>query len=136
MDTNGKFTRIAKMLKWWVNLKFDARRAPRSIVLQTLIGTHMPNNPSSDAEALVCTLGNLHEWLQTRLTIFAAPTVPNPSLSQEDLGRDWDLGDYKLFKQRVESAAGKACEAYLEKDTEKSIRFWRELFGDAFPVNA
>lgn len=135
--TGGKFTRVAKMLKWWVNLKFDARRAPRSIALQTLIGTHMPNNPSSDAEALVCALANLHLWLRDQwLDFLAPPTISNPSLPQENLASNWDLEDYKLFKQRVESAACKACQAYQEENTEKSIRLWRELFGDAFPVNA
>jgi len=132
--TNGKFTRVTKMLKWWCRREFDPRRAPRSIVFQTLIGTHMPANPASDAEALVCTLENLNEWLRSRLVLFSAPSVDNPSLPGEDLARDWDLEDYKLFKQRVESAVKKACEAFLEGNTERSARLWRELFGDAFPL--
>jgi hypothetical protein len=134
--TNGYFTRVTKMVKWWRDLKFASDRAPKSIVLQTLIGQHMPASASSDAEALVHTLVNLHKWLQSQWCDFLAPpTISNPSLPNENLTRDWDLDDYKLFKGRVESAANKACQAYQEEDVEKGVRFWRELFGDAFPVS-
>ncbi len=134
--TNGKFTRVTKMLKWWCRQKFDSNRAPRSIVLQTLIGTHMPNNPSSDAEALTYTLVHLNKWLQSQwLDSLGAPAVYNPSLRGENLARGWDLEDYQLFKRRVLSATKKACEAFLEEDTEKSVRLWRELFGEKFPVS-
>jgi patatin-like phospholipase/acyl hydrolase len=87
----------------------------------------MPNSPSSDAEALVCTLENLNEWLQSRLVVFSAPSVDNPSLPGEDLARDWSLEDYRLFKKRVEGAARKACQAFLEEDTERSERTFKVL---------
>lgn len=134
--TNGRFTRVTKMLKWWCRQKFDPKRAPRSIVLQTLIGQHIPDSPSSDAEALVCTLENLNEWLQSRLVLLSAPSVYNPSLRNEDLAGDWSAKDFELFRRRVESATKKACEAFLEGDTEKSAHLWRDLFGNAFPLTA
>lgn len=135
--TNGYFTRVTKMLKWWCRRVFDPERAPKSIVLQTLIGFHMPDGPSSDAEAVTYTLLNLHQWLQRQSfgDWLAPPSIMNPSLPDENLACDWDVADYQLFKQRVKSATRKACEAYDEEDTERSARLWRKLFGEAFPIS-
>lgn len=135
--TKGEFTRVVKMIKWWRNLKFDLQRAPKSIILETLIGKHMPNNLGSDAEAVVRTLESLHKWLSSQLCDFImVPEISNPSLPEENLTRDWDLEDYKLFKKRIESAANKARQAYDEADPDKSIALWREIFGEDFPVSA
>lgn len=134
--TNGRFTRTAKMMKWWVSNKFDDKRAPKSILLQALLGESMPANPSSDAEALANALGCMDLWLQNQwpADMFGPPTVSNPAFGRENLARDWVHDDYLLFKKRIHTAAGKACQAYQEDDVQKSIQLWREMFGDEFPV--
>lgn len=128
--SNGKFTRVVKMLKWWRNLKFGKDTAPKSILLTTLIGHHIAQGCSSDAEALVLTMESLNVYLRNP---YLVPVIPNPSLANENLARDWTQEQFELFKERFEAATQMARQAYDEEDKGQSISLWRKVFGDAFP---
>ena len=53
-------------------------------------------------------------------------------MSSEDLAEDWDDEHFKIFKRKFDSATQKARKAYDEKDKEKSINLWQELFGQSY----
>lgn len=127
--SEGKFSRIMKMLKHWRDDKFGKDSAPNSILFTTLFGKHMSNGFSSDAEALVLTMENLSNYLNG---ISSIPSVSNPSLPTENLARNWMEDHFKLFRDRFTTATEKARNAYNDEDREKSIKGWQELF-PAFP---
>ena len=129
-EFNGKFTRVAKFLKWWRNRVFGMDSAVKSIILTTLIGEHFSSDCSADADALLGTVRNLNIFLQWNSSV---PRISNPSLSTEDLARDWKQEHYETFKSRVDSLLKKIEDAYHEEDLEKSIEKWRNIFGDVFP---
>jgi len=128
--SNDKFTRVVKMLKWWRNLKFGKDSGPRSMVLTTLVGNHIPSGCSSDAEALVLTMESMNAYLSSS---YLVPVIPNPSLANENLARDWTQEQFELLKERFQAATEKARKAYEEQDKDQSISLWQELFGGAFP---
>ncbi|RMG23376.1 MAG: nucleotidyltransferase, partial [Methanobacteriota archaeon] len=129
-EFNGKFTRVVKFLKWWRNRVFGKDCAVKSIILTTLIGKNFSSDCSTDADALLGTVSNLHDFLQWHSSV---PCIPNPSLSTENLARDWKQEHYETFKNRVAALLKKIEDAYEEEDLEKSVEKWREIFGDEFP---
>ncbi len=127
--TDGRFVRVVKLLKWWRDRTFAPRSAPRSVVLEQLVGQHMPTSAGSDAEALTRTLERIHMELWPWV-----PFIRNPSLFGEDLARDWAGEAYAYFRRRVQSAAKKARTALETGDGARSRWLWSELLGPEFPV--
>lgn len=130
LNSGRKFNRIVKMLKHWRDLKFGQESGPKSILLTTLLGNHMANGYSSDAEALVITMETLVDYLHGYLLV---PRAANPSLPEENLARDWMQEYFDLFKERFKVATKKARTALDEENRDKSLKLWIELFGDSFP---
>lgn len=129
-ELGGKLTRVVKFLKWWRNRVFGKDSAVKSIILTTLIGENFSSDCSTDADALLGTVRNLNDFLQQHPYV---PQVPNPSLSTENLARDWKQEHYEIFRNRVSSLFKKIADAYEEEDLEKSVEKWRKIFGDEFP---
>ncbi len=122
-----------KMVKWWRNLKVGEDSAPKSIVLQTLVGHRIPSASSSHAHAVVTTLESLWELLGRLAQV---PRVMNPSMPDENLARDWGQEGFERFKEHLQRAARLSRQALDHKDLDRSIDIWRELFGERFPVNS
>lgn len=130
-STGGKFTRIAKYLKWWRNCKLDQDTGLKSIILTTIVGNHMNEEFPSDGEALVRCMEAIARELKSQA---AVPTIWNPSMpiGEENLARDWDEDDFKSFKSKFLKAAVTARAAYDEGNRDRSVKLWSEIFGDAF----
>lgn len=127
--SEGRFVRVVKALKWWRDQTFAAISAPRSIVIEQLVGRHMPRRADSDAEALTRTLERIDAELWPWV-----PFIWNPSLFGEDLARDWCAEAYDLFRRRLRSAAHKARAALDAGDAARSRRLWSEFLGPEFPA--
>jgi hypothetical protein len=130
-STGGKFTRVTKYLKWWRNLKLGQDSQLKSIILTTIVGTHMNEEFSSDAEALV----NCMECIANELEYqFFVPTIWNPSLQigQENLAKDWGQADFEAFKTEFLKATETARAAFDEEARDKSVKLWASVFGDEF----
>lgn len=130
-ETNGKFSRITKMIKYWRDNNVGQDTAPKSIVLTTIIGSNVKGY-NSDAETLVVTLENMVNNIDTYLKD-DEPYVENPTLQGENLARDWDKDSFEIFKRKLIKFASKAREALEEEDKDKSIKLWQDIFGSKFP---
>lgn len=130
-ETNGKFNRIVKMIKYWRDNNVGHNTAPKSITLITIIGSHVEGY-NSDAETLVVTLENMVDNIDTYLKN-NEPYVENPTLEGENLARDWDKDSFDIFKRKLIRFASKAREALEEEDKDKSIELWQNIFGSKFP---
>lgn len=131
-DADGKFTRVAKFIKYWRDKTVGKDTAPKSILLTTIIGLNMVGK-NSDAESLVLTLENIVENLDSIL-VDDEPYVENPSLEGENLARDWDKSKYDIFKTKLEKFAKDARSAYDDTDKESTIKKWQDIFGsEDFP---
>ena len=107
----------------------------KSILLTTLLGIQVldsDENPSKfgDLPQALKTLSNrLNDFLQANPTM---PRIENPVLLGEDFTRDWDETKYKNFRDKFDTYNRKINEAFEEKDHNKSVKKWREIFGDDF----
>lgn len=126
--TNGRFTRIARMLKHWRNQAFDSLARPPSVGFEVMMANCWPLYTNSDASAVSGILRQIsnrftHTW----------PTAMNPSLWGEDLLRDWSSDNYRGFMTKLRASADLAEQALREPDEGRSIELWQRLFRTRFP---
>ncbi len=60
------------------------------------------------------------------------PEIKNPVLPSENFNRKWDERKYRNFREKFYIYNDRINQAYYEKDHNKSVRLWREIFGDQF----
>lgn len=128
----NSFYSIVKMLKWWRNLKYTEKGSPKSILLTTLVGMHLPDDSKSLDEALLQTMRGINDYLVSHATV---PAVVNPSLPDERLSDSWALADYLSFKAQWARATATAQEAIESQDEGATIDLWNStyLFDGTFP---
>ena len=129
--TDGRFVRVAKMLKHWRNQALPESARPPSIALEVMIAQAWPILlSSSDADAVS---GVLRQLSNNLMFSFSTPRLMNPSLQNENLLRDFDDDHLRAFKTRLDEAARLADAARREYDEDRSIGLWQRLFRARFP---
>ena len=126
--TNGRFTRVVRMLKHWRNQAFEAGVRPPSVGFEVLIANSWPFFANSDAAALSGVLRHVATYYS-----FVRPTAMNPSVSNEDLLSSWSHQHYDVFMMELSAAADLANEALSETNEGRSIGLWQRLFRTRFP---
>ena len=97
--TNGRFVRVAKMLKHRRNQALFKDARPPSVGLEVMIAQAWPFfASSSDADAVSDVLRQLSNgfWFS-----FSVPRLMNPSLQNENLFRDFDPGPLRDLQERT-----------------------------------
>ena len=126
--TNGRFTRVVRMLKHWRNQAFSATVRPSSVGFEVIVANSWPYYANSDASVVS---GVLRQCVN--LFMFSRPTAMNPSLPNEDLLKPWSHEYHEVFKTEVASAADVAEDALRETHEGRSIGQWQRLFRRRFP---
>lgn len=130
--TNGNLKLVTRLLKYLRDHK-KTFTAP-SILLTTLIGDTVYDWEEAAPfktvpDALLTVILRINRFLQSRPTM---PEIQNPALPGEDFTRHWDQAKYSHFRAMVASYARRIEDAYTDDDEERSVRKWRDLFGDGF----
>ena len=131
--TNGRFVRVAKMLKHWRNQALPKNARLPSIALEVMIAQAWPFLANSDADAISRVLRNLANNLRFS---FSVPRVMNPSLQNENLLRDLEPDQLETLKAGLSEAADIAEGGRRELDQARSISLWQRLFRTRFPQRA
>lgn len=126
------YRRTVMMLKRWRDQQQNVRTAIKSIVLQVLVATCMPQIPD-DAERIAATFRNLHNLLKA---LPRAPEVSNPVLPSENLAARWTVESFRSFVIELDEAVQWSTKALGAADEVEAADAWRELFGDDFPLLA
>ena len=130
---DNNFRKVVRLLKFLRDHKGNF--SAKSILLTTLLGnrvreTDVYSEDFSDVPTALKTLLNrLNDFLQMHENM---PNVKNPVMPEEDFDRHWDQVKYSNFRDKINLNNGRVNEAYIEEDHNKSVKKWRELFGDDF----
>ena len=125
-----KVTRLLKFLR-----DHKSNYSIESIVLTTLLGNCVYDSDKnssefSDVPQALKTLSNrVNDFLKSHQEM---PTIENPVLSWEDFNRNWDKTKYRNFREKFDLYNTRIDKAFEEKDHNKSVELWQELFGDNF----
>ncbi|MEC0174562.1 nucleotidyltransferase [Paenibacillus favisporus] len=131
-DQKEQFRNVTKLLRYWRDHKIGKQTAPKSILLTTLIGKSMVGK-NSVAESLLETVKNMINDLDSYILDDGAVFVENPSLTEENLARDWDKDKLETFKKKLNSLKNEAQAAFDENNKSESIKKWQIIF-DKFPT--
>ena len=126
--TNGRFSRVVRMMKHWRNQVFSEAARPPSIGFEVLVANAWPFLANSDARAVCGVLRQIATRYQ-----FGRPSAMNPSLRNENLLSPWNQGNHEVFMTEIASAADLAEEALRETHEGRSIGLWQRLFRRRFP---
>ncbi|MBS1902450.1 MAG: hypothetical protein JSS75_01945 [Bacteroidetes bacterium] len=135
--SGGYFYGVVRLFKWWRNLRYGDEGSPKSIILLTLVGMHIPAFSDSLNEAFVDTLRKICAFLDEHDNV---PELSNPSIDEElyereVISRSWSMSDYREFKSRLNNALTTAERALLCRGEQETIDIWNgdDLFIDTFP---
>jgi hypothetical protein len=144
-DGVGRFVRSCRIMKRWRDSKLDAKKAPTSILLVTMLGKHDPTiktysppleNPlypqyQTDLAYLYDMVRLTHSCLRSsRRTAFFHPTIPD-----EDLSRGWDAQYLDYFLAQLQLCIARVAAGIYEQSEQESIGHYRDAFGDTFPAD-
>lgn len=121
-----KATRLVKFLR-----DHKGNFSAKSILLTTLLGNQVNYSDNySDLPTTLKILSNrINDYLQQNPFM---PIIYNPVLPLEDFNRHWNQDKYSHFRKMFDIYNTKINEACNEKNRNKDIKKWRELFGDDF----
>ena len=130
-QTHRCLKRVTKLLKYMRDVKTNF--SCKSILLTTLLGYQINssgNYNDIDIPTLLKEICNkLNDFLQQNSTM---PIIRNPVLETEDFNRHWDEDKYSNFRNKIQLYTEKINAAFDEKDHNKSVKKWRDIFGDEF----
>lgn len=138
-DSDGRFVRVVKALKWWRGRRFPKDRAPKSFLLEAIVAQHMAMGEDSLPEAFAATVENIREAFSAPRLGRRLPVVPDPGLpDQNDLVAScgWTLDDFLFFCDALDELAGAATAALEAATKEATIEIWQSVFGgDVYPAS-
>jgi hypothetical protein len=124
------YLRTVKTMKRWRDEQQSVRSAVKSIVLQVLVASCMPQI-ADDSERLAQTIRSLHIALKD---LPNPPAIRNPVLLSENLAARWTRESYRNFVAELAEAVEWAEKATRSNDLVEAADAWREILGDDFPV--
>jgi len=129
-DDASRLRHVVRLLKYWRNLRDGG---VNSMILTTIVANHAPSEAESLDDALVKTMSSLNSWIQGQN--LTSVEVPNPSMPEEDLARNWSYVEKRRFQRQLSEATEKAEEAIGSEEEETTIELWNEpeLFDGQFP---
>ena len=130
-ETNGRFSRVVRMLKHWRNQTLDAKARPPSVGFEVMVANAWPWYPNSDAAAVCGVLRGMANNAR-----FFRPTAMNPSIRNEDLLRNWGQEHMDVFMKELRRAADLAEQAHRETEEGRSAALWQRMFRRRFPQRA
>ncbi|MFA1820073.1 cyclic GMP-AMP synthase DncV-like nucleotidyltransferase [Virgibacillus oceani] len=134
--TENYFIKTVKILKYWRDENVGEDTAPKSILLTTLLGNAFEEMPSL-AETIIETLKNMISDIEGYLLFLTndddVPVISNPSLSEENLARNWNKLKAERFNRKLNKLKSDCEDAIDEKNKDKSVEKWQDIFGSNFP---
>ena len=133
ITSNNLLRKVTRLLKFLRDHK--SNYSIKSILLTTLLGNQVYSSDEnssafSDLPQALKTLSNrINDFLQDNPQM---PTVENPVLPGENFNRNWDEIKYRNFREKFNLYNTKINKAFEEKDHNKSVKLWREVFGEDF----
>ena len=143
---NRNMRKVIRLLKYLRDHHGTFEGTP-SVILTALVGAQVtadrtaadPGYYGNLPTALLHIVKDLDGYLQDNAEV---PTVVDPSGAQRpdgipvDFDHRWDQAAYDTFRNEIHNHAADIEAAYLESDSDESVKLWKEVFGDGFPTPA
>jgi hypothetical protein len=132
--TSGHYINVVKAIKWWRRTHVENPERPKSYPLERLVGECCPDYISSVAEGVMRTFDIFIEKYESNATHEDTPVLGQHGIPENNVLARVEGRDFAAFYDQVLEASEKAQRAFEEPDKEQSAQYWRELFGNEFPL--
>lgn len=130
---NGHFVNVVKCLKWWRITQQPKPKYPKSYPLEHLFWLNCPNGIDSVAKGVVFSLEAIRDQYRVQAITKQTPFIGDHGVPSHNVLGRVSGDDFSAFHALITDAAKQARLAFDEKNTKKSARIWRDLFGEKFP---
>lgn len=133
-QTNGNYINVVKAIKWWRRTHVDTPERPKSYPLERLVAECCPNHVSGVADGVTRTfdvfIDRYEQYAEQELT----PPLGQHGLPEKNVLARVEGQNFAAFYDRITEAAEMAHRALDEENKEQSAVYWRDLFGEKFPL--
>ncbi|HEU4407692.1 MAG TPA: hypothetical protein VFS43_20680 [Polyangiaceae bacterium] len=131
--SGGFFVPLVKMFKWWRKVTYETPKYPKGYLLERIAGECCDVGKRDHAEGFVALLENIVAKYGNYPAMGIVPFLPDAGVRDHNVLGRLTLEDFATFMDKVTAALMTARAALAEKDKEKSVELWRQLFKGAFP---
>lgn len=136
--SKGKYVPLVKMMKWWWKYQCQIKQPdverpkPKGFWIECLTGENFDPKAETWADHFITTLKNVRDKYQYSNQV---PELRDPGLESQTVKTSMTFEDFKFFRETLNESLKTAEKAYAEQDLVTSSEFWREIFGDKFPLS-
>jgi len=132
---NNNFVQVAKILKYWRNVRLKEKQAPCSYFLETLLH-NVPDNLYFGSIAPVFV--NVCRWIENNITPDFAESKGLTMIGSGDnlfSPGNWSIVDYSYFHDKLSLDTNKlAIGLHIKTSTDEiAAEVWQSVFGRKFP---
>lgn len=134
--SNGRFVRLVKAFKWWRSKHFSAEVAPKSFLLEVIVGEYFDEESTNLCRCFEGTAKNILRAFQSNYDNCELPSVPDPGVPDDNLTEacGWTVANFKEFVETLKDASEVAAKANNDNtNKEDTVKLWQKLFGKEYP---
>lgn len=131
--TNGYYTQVVKVIKWWRQHNPAMPKYPKGYPLEHLIGVCCPNDINSVAEGVTLTLEAISSEFREYAVTNQTPVLPDHGVPEHDVMKRVTGEEFAQFHDQIVQVAKSARAALDNESVEESTRLWKDIFGEEFP---
>lgn len=136
-DTNeaadGRFKPLVKLVKWWRRENDTGFRKPKGFVLECMAAYNMNSGEKQFQELFVGTFEKILDTYRLHIAAGIVPWIQDPAVASNSVTNGMEFEEFKAFYEKIEEHAVFGRKAINEKDDEKQLEMWRQIFGERFP---
>lgn len=130
---DGRFKPLVKMLKWWRRQNPTVSKKPKGFVLECFTAASMSFTEKHYGELFVGMLESFVSTYAWHISQGQVPLIADPGVHGNSVTSGLSFAAFEGFYNKAKAHADTGRKALDEKDADKAVALWRQIFGDRFP---
>ncbi|MCY4365922.1 MAG: nucleotidyltransferase [Chloroflexi bacterium] len=132
--TNGHYTPVVRLVKWWWQSQHPEQEYPKSYPLEHIVGDCCPDGVTSLAQAFTETVEEIDRRYQMFASSGQVPFSPDRGVPEQNVMKRITGQDFDQFHGKSQKAAKVARQAMNSTSSAESAQRWQQLFGNRYPL--
>lgn len=133
--SRGQFRPLVRLFKWWCRENLAPGSSPNGFILECITAECMDYQEAYYGEQLAVMMGNIVERYLPAFNQGKVPVISDPSMPGRNVAEYMSFEEFQEFYELIKEHAEIARTAVREPDLKKTIKLWRRVMGQRFPVD-